>query len=252
MGAVPARTLVRITWLPPDVKASVDFPATAHGGPVTPSSNRPASCKRGRAIEAPPGARYLRAMSDKSTLRARLRAERRAHVAALPASTRALILSRPPAPVAALVLEGSIVGLYHAGPDEAPTSGYARWFQSGGHRIALPWFASRAATMIFREWTDPYEHSDLEPGPWGSLQPRADAAELVPDVAFVPLLGFTADGHRLGQGGGHYDRWLADRPDTLPIGLAWDMQRLDSLPWEPHDRRLAAIVTPTRIYEDLD
>jgi len=191
-------------------------------------------------------------MSDKQTLRTRLRAERRAHVAALPASTRALILSRPPGPVAARAPEGAVVGLYHASPQEAPTGGYARWFAENGRRIALPWFAGRGAPMQFREWTDPFGLSDLEPGPWGALQPLAGAAELVPEVAFVPLLGFTSEGHRLGQGGGHYDRWLAENPATIPIGLAWDMQRLDSLPWEPHDRRLAAIVTPTRIYEDLD
>jgi len=191
-------------------------------------------------------------MEDKKTLRARLRAERRAHVAALPAATRALILSRPPAPIAARVPEGSVVGLYHAIPVEAPTAGYARWFLENGRRLALPWFAGRDAPMQFRAWTDPFDLSDLEPGPWGAFQPSAGAELLVPQVAFVPLLGFTASGHRLGQGGGHYDRWLADHPETLPIGLAWDMQRLESLPLEEHDRPLAAVVTPTRIYEDND
>jgi len=189
-------------------------------------------------------------MDEKHHLRARLRAERRAHVEALPEATRALILSRPPAPLLARIPEGGIVGLYHAGAFEAPTAGYARWFQENGRHLALPWFAGREAPMRFRAWTDPFALSDLEPGPWGTLQPRAEAAELVPDVAFVPLLGFTADGHRLGQGGGHYDRWLAAHPETVPIGLAWDVQRLESLPLEGHDRVLAAIVTPTRIYEE--
>ena len=188
-------------------------------------------------------------MTDKTGLRARLRAERRAHVAALPATTRALILLRPPAPVVARVPDGAVVGLYHATPVEAPTLGYARWFRENGRRLALPWFAAKDAPMTFRAWTDPFGESDLEPGPWGALQPSAEAEEVVPDVAFVPLVGFTADGHRLGQGGGHYDRWLAAHPATLPIGLAWDIQRLDSLPVEEHDRVLAAVVTPTRIFE---
>lgn len=188
-------------------------------------------------------------MTGKTGLRARLRAERRAHVAALPATTRALILLRPPAPVVARVPDGAVVGLYHATPVEAPTLGYARWFRENGRRLALPWFAAKDAPMTFRAWTDPFGESDLEPGPWGALQPSAEAEEVVPDVAFVPLVGFTADGHRLGQGGGHYDRWLAAHPATLPIGLAWDVQRLDSLPVEEHDRVLAAVVTPTRIFE---
>lgn len=188
-------------------------------------------------------------MTDKPALRARLRAERRAHVAALPAVTRALILSRPPAPVAARVPQGSVVGLYDATANEAPTRGYARWFAENGRLLALPWFAGPDSPMRFRAWTDPFGHADLEPGPFGHLQPGATAPELVPDTVFVPLVGFTTDGYRLGQGGGHYDRWLEAHPDTVAIGLAWDMQRLDTLPHEPHDRVLAAVVTPTRIYE---
>ena len=189
-------------------------------------------------------------MNDKQQLRTRLRAARRAHVAALPDQVRGLILHRPPAPVAARVPTGTVVGLYHATEAEAPTAGYARWFYENGRHLALPWFANRLAPMIFRAWTDPFDLSDLEPGPWGTLQPGPEAAEVVPDVAFVPLVGFTAAGHRLGQGGGHYDRWLGEHPDTLPIGLAWDIQLCESLPIEPHDQRLAAIVTPTRIYEE--
>jgi 5-formyltetrahydrofolate cyclo-ligase len=144
-----------------------------------------------------------------------------------------------------------MIGLYHAGPYEAPTRGYARWFHERGQNIALPWFAERGAAMRFRQWLDPYDDAALEPGPWGALQPRSDAGEVVPDIAFLPLLGFTQDGHRLGQGGGHYDRWLAAHPDVVALGLAWDCQWLDKLPLEPHDRALRAIITPTRIYGDI-
>jgi 5-formyltetrahydrofolate cyclo-ligase len=65
----------------------------------------------------------------------------------------------------------------------------------------------------------------------------------------VPLLAFTPEGTRLGQGGGHYDRWLDDNPGTVPLGLAWDCQCLDHLPVELHDRHLRAVITPTRFYE---
>ena len=67
-------------------------------------------------------------------------------------------------------------------------------------------------------------------------------------VLLVPLVGFTAKGDRLGQGGGHYDRWLEDREEVTAIGLAWDCQLTENLPVEPHDRRLDAVVTPTRFY----
>lgn len=188
-------------------------------------------------------------MDQKHKLRAEMRALRREHVAALPAATRGLLFLRPPAAIASLAGEGAVVGLYHATAYEAPTRSYARWFYENGRTVALPWFEARDSAMRFRLWTDPYDDEGLEVGPFGSLQPSASAAEVKPDVAFVPLLAFTDDGERLGQGGGHYDRWLEAHPHVPAIGLAWDCQRADSLPLEHHDRTLAAVVTPTRLYQ---
>lgn len=190
-------------------------------------------------------------VQDKQKLREGLRAQRKAHVAALPEATRRLLFLRPPGPVAGLMPEGTTVGLYHALPNEAPTRGYAKWLSENGRTIALPWFEHRDAPMRFRHWLDPYDDVGLEVGPHRHLQPTADAEELFPDVAFVPLLGFTAEGDRIGQGGGHYDRWLAANPSVLALGLAWDSQLCDSLPVEVHDRTLRGVITPTRFYGDV-
>jgi len=188
-------------------------------------------------------------VNEKPLLRARFRKARSTHVAALPQVTRRLLFLRPPAPIAALADEASAVGLYHATAEEAPTRAYAQWFFENGRTIALPWFAAKGEPMLFRQWLDPFEDTGLEPGPYGALQPGDDAPEVTPALAFVPLLAFTANGERLGQGGGHYDRWLAANGDTIPVGLAWDCQLVDDLPSEPHDRPLHAVVTPTRFYE---
>lgn len=189
-------------------------------------------------------------VEDKHKLREELRAQRKAFVAELPEAIKGLLFLRPPAPVAALMPEGSVVGLYHALPSEAPTRGYAKWLSENGRTIALPWFADRDAPMRFRRWLDPYDDAGLEPGPHRHLQPSEDAEELFSDVAFVPLVGFTAAGDRLGQGGGHYDRWLAANASVLPLGLAWDCQLRDSLPSEAHDCPLRGVITPTRFYGD--
>lgn len=186
---------------------------------------------------------------DKAELRKHFRALRRAHVTALPKSMHALLFLRPPVPVAKIVPERAVVGLYFAHPNEAPTLSYAQWLHENGRRIALPRFAERDAPMNFHLWDDPFDESLLESGPFGVAQPRADSAEVVPEVVFVPLIAFTADGARLGQGGGHYDRWLAAHAAALPIGLAWDVQLAEQLPHEPHDRTLAMVITPTRLYE---
>lgn len=187
----------------------------------------------------------------KTTLRQQLRAARRAHVEALPDSIRGLLFHRPPAPLLARIGDEAVIGLYHAGPYEAPAGGYARFFHEAGHTLALPRFATRTAPMAFARYNDPHAESDLEAGPYGMLQPGSEAEALIPDVLFVPLVGFTAEGVRLGQGGGHYDRWLAEHPPVLAVGLAWDAQLCAALPAEPHDVALDAVVTPTRIYGNL-
>jgi 5-formyltetrahydrofolate cyclo-ligase len=64
------------------------------------------------------------------------------------------------------------------------------------------------------------------------------------DVVVVPGLAFTSDGHRLGQGGGHYDRFLPRlRPDCVTIGACFAQQVVASLPTDDHDRRVDHVVS---------
>ena len=64
------------------------------------------------------------------------------------------------------------------------------------------------------------------------------------DFILVPGLAFTRDGTRLGQGGGHFDRFLPMLDDDcLRIGIAFREQIVDVLPVEPHDVTLDIVVT---------
>lgn len=184
---------------------------------------------------------------QKAALRKELRARRRAHAATLPSEVSALVFNRPPRALLDLIPAGAVIGLYRADKGEAPASGYIRHFYEAGHTIALPRITTLTEPMRFHLHTDPFGESDLVDGPLGLRQPTADAPEIVPQVLFMPLVGFTARGERLGQGGGFYDRWLAANPGTMTIGMAWDVQEVDSLPMEDHDMLLDAIVTPSRL-----
>lgn len=190
-------------------------------------------------------------MSDvialKKRLRSELRRKRLEHAEALPKEVSALVFNRPPSAVLELVPASATIGLYRSDAGEAPSSGYIRFFFERGHPIALPRVTTLDKPMEFRRHTDPYEEGDLEAGVWGLRQPGLDAPVLVPEVLFMPLVGFTATGDRLGQGGGYYDRFLAAHPTTIAIGMAWDVQEVAKLPTELHDMRLSAIVTPTRV-----
>ena len=183
---------------------------------------------------------------QKKELRRALRQARLEHAAALPAEVSRLVFNRPPRPVLDLVPEGATIGLYRAAEGEARTSGYIRYFFEAGHPIALP-HATIGGALTFHRHTDPYDESDLTPGPMGLLQPDPHTPIVEPEVLFVPLVGFTAAGERLGQGGGFYDRYLVQHPDVVAIGMAWDVQEMAELPLATHDMPLSAIVTPTRI-----
>jgi 5-formyltetrahydrofolate cyclo-ligase len=67
------------------------------------------------------------------------------------------------------------------------------------------------------------------------------------DVAIVPGAGYDPDGHRIGYGGGYYDRLLSGRRDgcTL-IAPAFEEQLRPGVPFEPHDIRVDIIVTDRR------
>ncbi|MBN9506397.1 MAG: 5-formyltetrahydrofolate cyclo-ligase [Altererythrobacter sp.] len=186
-------------------------------------------------------------IAQKKQLRDELRRKRKAHAAALPTEVSALVFNRPPAQLLALVPEEATVGLYRSDEGEAPSRAYIKFFFERGNRIALPRVTTLDKPMEFRLHTDPWEESDLESGVWGLRQPGLGAPVVVPDVLFMPLVGFTAKGDRLGQGGGYYDRYLAAHPQVVAIGMAWDIQEVPELPLEPHDMRLSAIVTPTRV-----
>lgn len=185
---------------------------------------------------------------QKAQLRQDLRKARQEHVAALPPEVSALVFRRPPSPILDLIPENAPIGLYHAAKNEAPAGGYARFFIEAGHTIALPRISNAESAMAFHSHTDPFGATDLEEGPKGLLQPPSGAETVSPKVLFVPVVGFTELGHRIGQGGGFYDRYLNANPGVLAIGLAWDVQQVDHIPIEDHDMPLDAIITPTRIY----
>ncbi len=68
------------------------------------------------------------------------------------------------------------------------------------------------------------------------------------DLMLVPGIAFDQHGHRLGQGGGYYDRYLPYiREDCTTVGIAFDEQIVDAIPCEPTDRGVSYILTPTRL-----
>jgi 5-formyltetrahydrofolate cyclo-ligase len=99
------------------------------------------------------------------------------------------------------------------------------------------------------DWAS-YEGPDsLVPGPRGLLQPaeppRGVTAITSADLVLVPALAADRQGHRLGRGGGSYDRALARVGPAIPtIALLYDHELLDAVPAGPLDRPVRAVAQP--------
>jgi 5-formyltetrahydrofolate cyclo-ligase len=112
---------------------------------------------------------------------------------------------------------------------------------AAGVTIALPLVETKAAPLVFRHWTP---ETKMVRGDWNIPVPPPDAPELVPDIALAPLVGWTADGYRLGYGGGYFDRTLAAlQPSPFVIGIGFEQARLATIYPQPHDIRLDLILT---------
>ncbi|MES2876426.1 MAG: 5-formyltetrahydrofolate cyclo-ligase [Patescibacteria group bacterium] len=68
------------------------------------------------------------------------------------------------------------------------------------------------------------------------------------DLIIIPLLAFDESCHRLGNGGGWYDRFLSTQTNATKIGLAFDTQLAAAFPIEPHDVQLDMVVTESMVF----
>jgi len=137
---------------------------------------------------------------------------------------------------------GAIVALYRAMGSELDTDALANVLHQAGRRLCLPVVLERDAAMIFRAWA-PGEPLELDAA--GCPAPLPLAETVTPDLILTPLLAFDAQGGRLGQGGGYYDRTFAALPDAHRVGFAYAGQAVDRLDLEPHDIRLHGVLTET-------
>ena len=186
---------------------------------------------------------------DRAALRKLLRDRRRA----LPAATRI---------AAAETLADRILALPFL-----PDAGYVAGYWAMDAEIGLHVLQLRLPPSLI--WCLPVLHDDglLRFAPWrpgdllvtnrfGIPEPdvSAVAALRAEDMAVIvlPLTGFDARCHRLGMGGGWYDRSLAFRaqPGTAPllVGAGFAVQRLDAIVTAPWDVRLDAVCSEAATY----
>jgi 5-formyltetrahydrofolate cyclo-ligase len=134
--------------------------------------------------------------------------------------------------------------------DEVETAELITELLHEGRRVAVPVHLHGATPpLVFAEI---HSLAELVRNDFGILQPPLEADRLVPTAAIplflVPGLAFDPAGHRLGYGLGCYDRAFADAaPGALKVGLAFELQILESVPADPHDVPMDFVVTEDRV-----
>ena len=155
-----------------------------------------------------------------------------------------------------LVLNSRHIAVYLPSDGEIDPQPLMQHLWSLGKYLYLPVLVSFSARRL---WFSPYSPGDrLVLNRYGIPEPeRVHYRRIKPmalDLVLTPLVGFDDRGHRLGMGGGYYDRAFGflnsrtrwEKPRLM--GLAYELQRCRTLTTAPWDVNLDAVATEQAVY----
>ncbi len=127
-----------------------------------------------------------------------------------------------------------------------------------GKRCYLPVLQAHKPSLWFLPYTP---ETTLKANRYGILEPLYQQRLVRPawglDLVLTPLVGFDSAGHRLGMGGGFYDRRFAHLQQQNPkysplIGVAHNCQQVEKLHSRAWDVPMSAIITDSRYIKAAD
>ncbi|MGF1910585.1 5-formyltetrahydrofolate cyclo-ligase [Vibrio kasasachensis] len=147
------------------------------------------------------------------------------------------------------------IALYLNVDGEIDTKPLIEWLWQQGKQVYLPVIHPFSKGHLLFLHYQP--ETDMVLNQYRIFEPKLNQTLIKPtqklDLIFTPLVGFDSFGHRLGMGGGYYDRtlepWFNNKCGAKPIGLAHDCQHVSRLPIESWDVPLPKIVTPSKIWQ---
>ena len=192
-------------------------------------------------------------MTEREELRAGLRTQRQGLAPAeriAAASAVAATLAQLPE----FLIDTRVAG-YWAVAGEVPLNVALAALIARGQTYHLP-VLMRGRTLRFAPWRLGIE---LAPNRYGIPEPQCDPSDLLApgtlDLVLVPLLGFDRCGHRLGSGGGYYDRsfefleHVARPTQPVLVGIGYSFQELPTLPAQAWDIRMDFVATERELID---
>jgi 5-formyltetrahydrofolate cyclo-ligase len=138
-----------------------------------------------------------------------------------------------------------VVCFYAAMPHEIDTAAMIDRALAAGMRVCMPRCDMETIELTLYEIQS---RAHLQKGTWGILEPEPDPARVVRTeevrCILVPGVAFDAEGNRIGNGKGFYDRFLKKlAPGAVKIGLAYSLQMVPRVPVDAHDVKLDLVLT---------
>jgi 5-formyltetrahydrofolate cyclo-ligase len=119
-------------------------------------------------------------------------------------------------------------------------------------KLAFPTIEKNLETLKFKTTNS---HKNFKIGKFNIPEPTNDNNEIIPQLFFVPCLGFDLEGFRIGYGGGFYDKTFAKLKKLnlvfYTVGFAYDDQKQNKLPIEKFDYKLDFVLTEKQLYTFL-
>lgn len=133
--------------------------------------------------------------------------------------------------------------LYWSMSDELPTHSFiVKW--SKDKKILLP--IVKGDVMLIKPFSSENALKKSSYGIWEPDVQREFASTI--DMVIAPGVAFDRDRNRLGRGKGYYDKYFTDMSVTK-IGVGFDQQLFDKIPWDEYDVRLDKVITPSATIE---
>ena len=119
-------------------------------------------------------------------------------------------------------------------------------------KLAFPTIEKNLETLTFKTTNS---HKSFKMGKFNIPEPTNNNNEIIPQLFFVPCLGFDLKGFRIGYGGGFYDKTFAKLKQLnlvfYTVGFAYDDQKQNKLPVEKFDYKLDFVLTEKQLYTFL-
>ena len=119
-------------------------------------------------------------------------------------------------------------------------------------KLAFPSIEKNSETLTFKTTKS---DKSFKLGKFNIPEPTNDSKEIIPQLFFVPCLGFDLNGFRIGYGGGFYDKTFEKLKKLnllfYAVGFAYDEQKQNKLPIEKFDYKLDFVLTEKQLYTFL-